>query len=220
VRSLYQRLNMGKKRPTLTGFAWGVCFALLISSLLLVWQGLAVVYAFGLIFLPGLVVGVWLGMLCTHHGYIPALPVWGVLLIVVLGWPLCAYGPIAARVAWMERQVRSQVPVMPQAENVSVDVNWLGSDSYTSGRSCIEFDTNASQQSVFAFYRQRFSARGWSEDLTRVAEYAQANGLQANDLPRLFFQKSGYGLGIDFTVKKTAQNRTAAPLNEVCYEPD
>jgi hypothetical protein len=155
-------------------------------------------------------------MSCTRHGYIPALPVWGVLLVGVVGWPLCAYGPIAARVAWMERQVRSQVPVMPELQNVSVNADWLGNESVPP-ESCIEFETNASQQSVFTFYRQQFSARGWSEDYTSAyAEYAQANGL-----PRLFFQKSGYVLSIDFTVMKTAQNRTATPPNnvEVCYRP-
>jgi len=150
-----------------TGIASSVCFALLIFSLLLAWFGYGLVYliigSFGLIIVFGFALAIWVGLFCAGRGYIPAMPLWVVVLTAVIGWPLCAYGPIAARVFWMKRDALSEVPIMSQAQGMSVSVKWLGSDSGPP-RACFDYRAGNTQQAVFQFYREQMQARGWAAD--------------------------------------------------------
>jgi len=203
-----------------TGIASSVCFALLIFSLLLAWFGYGLVYliigSFGLIIVFGFALAIWVGLFCAGRGYIPAMPLWVVVLTAVIGWPLCAYGPIAARVFWMKRDALSEVPIMSQAQGMSVSVKWLGSDSGPP-RACFDYRAGNTQQAVFQFYREQMQARGWAAD--EKSFYAQ--WVQTNALPIALFQKNNSFIRIEYTQKGQTANQGSGPLNEVevCYSP-
>jgi hypothetical protein len=156
---------MHEKWPKLTGIALGICFALLVISIPVALFGYILAYLIpspgGLIAIVGSLVAILLGLFGVGKGYIPALPLWGVVLAVLVGWPLCAYGPIAARLFWMKQRALSEIPIMPQAVSTSVDAD-MGGDG-PPPESCIEYSIDASEQAVFEFYREQLSARGWSE---------------------------------------------------------
>jgi hypothetical protein len=147
------------KKPKLTGIALGICLALLSFSLLSVFQSYAMYYllvsSFGLIFVLGFALGIGLGVFSASHGYIPAMPLWGVLLTVLVGWPLCAISAVGLRISWMKWRAFSEVPIISQAQSMSVDIDWTGGDLHPP-ESCIKYSTGVSQQVVFAFYRENY----------------------------------------------------------------
>jgi hypothetical protein len=210
---------MDDKRPKLTGIVSGICLALFIFSLLFAFHGhttgYLVIFSFGLIFVLGFGAAIWFGLFCARRGLIPALPLWGVLLAVFVGWPLCTYGPVAARIYWMKREAFLEVPVMSKAQSVSVDVNWLGTDAGPPN-TCFEYRTESSQQGVFDFYQEQLSPRGWARD----DKSAFARLGQSNEFPTLMFLRSGRAMRVGFYVfSPEAVQHTPGPPNgvDVCY---
>jgi hypothetical protein len=184
--------SMRNKWPQLTGIALGICVALLIISILVAMYGFELAY-----FLPGpwglvlLAVIIWLavlGALVVREGYIPALPLWGVLLAVLVGWPLCASGPIAARMTWMMWHELSEVPTMPQAQGISVFADDPGEGPLVA---CLKYGTTTSAQAVFEFYRKQLPLQGWSEDFLFAQKASSAIGITS-------FHKNGKTLSITY----------------------
>jgi hypothetical protein len=213
-------VQMRDKWPKLTGIALGVCLALLIFSLLSVsgvLNAAALEFAissFGLIFVFAFAIAIWLGWFGVSKGYVSALPLWGVLIAILIGWPLCAYGAVAARIFWMKRQALSEVPVMAEAQNTSVDVNWFEVDS--PANTCFDYRIASSQQVVFDFYREQLSARGWAEDTK--SQFA----LQAPPTT-MWYLKTGSSMRIDYSYTRNQRIENQAPRFpnkvDVCYWP-
>jgi hypothetical protein len=213
---------MREKRPRLTGIATGICFALLIFSLLFVWSGIGMLYlivgSFGLILVFGFGAGIWFGLFNVRKGRIPAMPLWGVLLVVIVGWPLCVYGPVQARISWMRWRTLSEVPMMPQAQNTKIDVKPIGDDNGPL-ETCIAYKIVRSQPEVFEFYAKQLSTRGWARDTSS----AFTRWARAYSVPSIRFLKGNGSVRIHYTDLQKGQtaNQPLSLLNdvEICYSP-
>jgi hypothetical protein len=151
---------MREKWPKLTGIAVGICLLLLAFSVLMAMGFFTVpvlVAFFPFLFLASAAV-ISLVSLVFHKGHIPALPLWGVSLVVLVGWPICASSPVAIAASLTRRDAALEVPIMAGIPGVSLDVYWD-----EPGRATFEFRTAYPEQAVRDFYRQQLLARGWTE---------------------------------------------------------
>ena len=174
---------MKKGKSIFFGAIVGTATGLFLSSIFLVATTLWYVIFTPIIVIFCLVLGLWAGW----KRWMPN-ATWQVsLLIALVAWPICIWGPIEARTLQFYWFASNEMPVYPQAVKMKTIVTPLAADNRPGVQ--ILFWTDANSEQIMDFYFQHFIQRGWKQ-------VHHPFGYESYNYPYYVFEKPGYYIDV------------------------
>ena len=158
-------MNKDRIIQTVFGVSLGVAVGLLFDSmLLLLTSGWLVVFIFPVV-VPVIITAVYFGRL-GWKGKFSKISWLRIVLVIIIGWPLCLLGPIWIREAGFRIRINVVTPKYPDSKILSTNIVAVAGDGSPWMGMKIKIHDNF--QEIVDFYIRELTNRGWEIEKRKI----------------------------------------------------